>query len=71
MPGVFVVRVSDESHLQATALVIGSDLEAIVKVSNQQLLVFAQDMKTGKGRKGARVLIANGDGIILEKDHRG
>ena len=67
VPGVHVVRVTDENHLQATALVIGSDLEAIVKVSNEQVLVFAQDMKTGKGRKGARVLVADGDGVILEK----
>ena len=67
VPGVWVVKVSDEKTLQATALVVGSDLEAIVKVSRDQLLVFAQDMKTGLGRKGARVLVANGSGVILEK----
>ena len=67
VPGVWVVKVSDEKTLQATALVVGSDLEAIVKVSRDQLLVFAQDMKTGLGRKGARVLVADGSGVILEK----
>jgi alpha-2-macroglobulin len=67
VPGVYVVKVTDEKTLQATALVVGSDLEAIVKVSREQVLVFAQDMKTGKGRKGARVLIADGSGVILEK----
>ena len=67
VPGVWVVKVSDEKTLQATALVVGSDLDAIVKVSREQILVFAQDMKTGRGRKGARVLVADGSGVILEK----
>jgi uncharacterized protein YfaS (alpha-2-macroglobulin family)/TolA-binding protein len=67
LPGVYVVKVSDEKTLQAQALVVGSDLEAIVKVSREQILVFAQDMKTGQGRKGAKVLVADGTGVILEK----
>ena len=54
LPGVYVVKVTDEKTLQATTLVIGSDLDAIVKSSQDQLLVFAQDMKTGRGRAGAR-----------------
>jgi len=66
VPGVYVVKVSDEKTLQASALVIGSDLEAIVKVSRDQLLVFAQDMKTGKGRKGAKVLVADGANVVYE-----
>ena len=56
MPGVYVVKVSDEKTLQATTMVLGSDLDAIVKTSREQVLVFAQDMKTGMGRAGARVL---------------
>ena len=52
VPGVFVVKVSDERTLQATALVVGSDLDAIVKVSRQQILAFAQDMKTGQRPQG-------------------
>ena len=52
LPGVYVVKVTDEKTLQATTLVLGSDLDAIVKTSRDQLLVFAQDMKTGKGRAG-------------------
>ena len=50
LPGVYVVKVTDEKTLQATTLVLGSDLDAIVKISREQVLVFAQDMKTGKGR---------------------
>ena len=66
-PGVYVVKVSDEKHLQATTLMVGSDLDAVVKTSREQLLVFAQDMKTGKGRAGARVLVAQGDEVVLEE----
>lgn len=66
VPGVYVVKVSDEKALQATTLVLGSDLDAIVKSSGQQLLVYAQDMKTGKGRAGARVLVTDGEAVILE-----
>ena len=66
LPGVYVVKVTDEKTLQATTLVIGSDLDAIVKTSHDQLLVFAQDMKTGQGRAGARVLVADGGQVVLE-----
>jgi len=68
VPGVWVVKVTDEKSLQATTLVLGSDVDAIVKTSRDQLLVFAQDMKTGKGRAGARVLVADESGIILEAE---
>ena len=66
-PGVWVVKVTDEKHLQATTLVLGSDIDAVVKASRDQLLVFAQDMKTGKGRAKARVLVSDGTGVILDK----
>jgi alpha-2-macroglobulin len=66
MPGVYAVKVTDEKALQATTLVVGSDLDAIVKTSREQLLVFAQDMKTGQGRAGARVLVADGQQVVLE-----
>jgi uncharacterized protein YfaS (alpha-2-macroglobulin family)/tetratricopeptide (TPR) repeat protein len=66
MPGVYVVKVSDEKTLQATTLVLGSDVDAIVKISREQILVFAQDMKTGKGRPGARVLVSDDEGVIVD-----
>ncbi len=53
-PGVYVVKVTDEKFLQATSLVVTSDLDVIVKTSRNQILVFAQDMKTGKGRPRAQ-----------------
>jgi uncharacterized protein YfaS (alpha-2-macroglobulin family) len=66
LPGAYVVKVTDEKSLQATTLVMGNDLDAIVKTSQSQALVFAQDMKTGKGRAGARVLVSEGSQILLE-----
>jgi tetratricopeptide (TPR) repeat protein len=66
LPGVYVVKVTDEKTLQATTLVIGSDLDAIVKTSRDQLLVFVQDMKTGRGRPKARVLVAEEGQVVLD-----
>ncbi len=66
VPGVYVIKVTDEKNLQATTLVVGSDIDAIVKTSRDQVLVFAQDMKTGKGRPNARVLVAQGNEVVLE-----
>ncbi|WP_152052024.1 MG2 domain-containing protein [Tautonia marina] len=67
VPGVHVIKVSDEEKLQATTLVIGSDLDAIVKTSRDQLLVFVQDMVEGSGRSGARVLVSQGGQVIVEE----
>ena len=66
LPGVYVVKVTDEKTLQATTLVIGSDLDAIVKTSRSQILVFAQDMKTGRGRPGAHVLVSDAGQVVLD-----
>ncbi len=49
LPGVYVVKVTDQEHLQATTLALTSDIEAIVMTSREYMLIFAQDMKTGKG----------------------
>ena len=66
VPGVYVVKVTDQKTLQATSLVVASDVDAIVKTSREQLLVFAQDMKTGKGRPGASVLVSDAGQVVLE-----
>ena len=47
-------------------MVLRGDLEAVVKSSREQTLVFVQDMKTGRGRKGARVLLSDGKDTLLE-----
>ncbi len=66
IPGAWVVKVTDESHLQATTLVLGSDLDALATISRDQALLFAQDIKTGKGRPNARILIADDSGVFAE-----
>ncbi|MGC8640208.1 MAG: MG2 domain-containing protein, partial [Isosphaeraceae bacterium] len=67
-PGVYVVKVTDTKHLQATTLVLTSDIDAIVKTSRDQLLVFVQDMKTGKGRARAKVLVSDGGQVAFEAE---
>ncbi len=67
-PAVYVVKVTDQKHLQATTLVVASDIDAIVKSSREQVLVFAQDMKTGKGRPKAKVLVSDAGQVILEAE---
>ncbi len=47
LPGVYAVKVTDEKTLQATTLVVGSDVEAVMKTSASQSLVLVEDMKTG------------------------
>ena len=66
VPGVYVVKVTDEKHFQATTLVLASNVDAVMKGSREQLLVFAQDMKTGEGLAGARVLVSDGQKVILD-----
>jgi len=65
-PGFWAVRVGDDKALQATTMVLRSDLEAVVKASREQFLVFVQDMRTGRGRAGARVLLSDSKETILE-----
>ncbi len=64
-PGTWVVKVGDDATLQAVTLVLVTDVEAIVKSSRDQVLVFAQDPATGRGRAGATVLAADPGGILL------
>ncbi|MBA4019242.1 MAG: hypothetical protein C0483_18910 [Pirellula sp.] len=64
-PGVVAVTVSGKT-LEATTLVIRSDLDVIVKSSRDETFVFAQNMRTGKPWPGARVLISDGAEVVAE-----
>ncbi|MCZ6697731.1 MAG: tetratricopeptide repeat protein, partial [Planctomycetota bacterium] len=77
-PAVFAVRVSNENgkaavgdagphRLEATTLVIRSDIDVIIKSSRREVLVFAQNMRTNKPAPNVRVLISDGEKIILDK----
>ena len=78
--GVAAVTVGDD-QLQATTLVIRSDLDILIKGGRGELLVYAQDMRTGKPFPGAEVLLGDGkeilpagrtnaDGVFRWKDKR-
>ena len=63
--GVVAVTVSSKT-LEATTLLIQSDLEVIVKSSRDEVFVFAQNLLTGKPWQGARLLISNGREVFAE-----
>ena len=64
--GVMAVTVSSKT-LEATTLVIQSDLDVIVKSSRDEVFVFAENMLTGKPWPGARLLLSNGRQVFAEK----
>ena len=64
-PGVTAVTVSSEK-LEATTMVVVSDLDMIVKASRNELFLFAQNMRTGKPVPGASVLVSNGSELFGE-----
>jgi uncharacterized protein YfaS (alpha-2-macroglobulin family)/tetratricopeptide (TPR) repeat protein len=63
--GAMAVTVSSKT-LEATTLVLQSDLDIIVKSSRDELLVFAQNMRTGKPWPGAKLLLSNGNAVFGE-----
>jgi len=64
-PGVYAVHVS-EDDLEATTLIIRSDVDAIVKTSRQEVLVFVEDMIKLEPVSKAKVLITDGTKVIGE-----
>jgi uncharacterized protein YfaS (alpha-2-macroglobulin family) len=65
-PGVTAVTVASDK-LEATTMLVVSDLDVIVKASRNELFLFAQNMKTGKPAGGASVLISNGSEVFAEE----
>jgi alpha-2-macroglobulin len=63
--GVMAVTVSSKT-LEATTLVIQSDLDIIVKSSRDEIFVFAENLRTGKPWPKARLLISNGQQVFAE-----
>lgn len=63
--GVMAVTVTSDT-LEATSLVIRSDLDVIVKSSRDEVFVFAQNMLTGKPWPAAKLLISNGSQVFAE-----
>ncbi|MCU0978437.1 MAG: outer membrane protein assembly factor BamD [Pirellulaceae bacterium] len=63
--GSLAVTVSSET-LEATTLVIRSDLDMIVKASHREVFVWAENMLTGKPWPGAKLLVSDGQSILAE-----
>ncbi len=62
---VMAVTVTGKT-LEATTLVVQSDLDMIVKDSRNEVFVFTENMKTGKAWPKVRLLVSNGEKIIGE-----
>lgn len=63
--GVYIVNLGEED-LEATTLLIRSDIDAIMKTSRREVLVFAQDMLKMKPASGVQVLVSDGLKVIGE-----
>ena len=62
--GVCIVNVTDEKNLEATTLVIRSDLDLIFKSSRRETLVYVQDMTKNQSAKDVELLITDGKQVI-------
>jgi TolA-binding protein len=65
-PGVTAVTVVGEK-LEATTMVIVSDLDIIVKSSRNELFVFAENVRTGKPAEGVSLLVSDGSKVFAEE----
>ncbi len=63
--GALAVTVGSD-ELEATTLVLRSDLDVIVKASPSEVFVLAENMRTGKPWPGVRLLISDGKTILAE-----
>jgi uncharacterized protein YfaS (alpha-2-macroglobulin family) len=63
--GVMAITVSSKA-LEATTMVVQSDLDVIVKSSRDEIFVFAENMLTGKPWPNVRLLVSNGREVIGE-----
>ncbi len=65
-PGVTAVTVSSEK-LEATTMVVVSDLDMIVKSSRNELFLFVENMREGKPVPGVSILISDGSNVFAEE----
>ncbi|MCC7421630.1 MAG: tetratricopeptide repeat protein, partial [Planctomycetaceae bacterium] len=64
-PGVTAVTVTGEK-LEATTMIVVSDLDLIVKSSRNELFVYVQNMLTGKPADGVSLLVSDGAKVFSE-----
>lgn len=61
--GVCIVNIS-EDDLEATTLVIRSDLDLVVKASRREILAYVQDMRLMKPAAGVELLLSDGKSVF-------
>ncbi|GAK57091.1 alpha-2-macroglobulin-like [Candidatus Vecturithrix granuli] len=72
-PGAYLVTCSEENvksgdtGYEATTLVLITDLDVIVKSTKQDVLVFAQNMRTGEVYPDIKLLLSDGAKIFTEQ----
>ncbi len=64
-PGAYVVKV-DGKKLEATTLVVVSDLVLIAKAGEKGLFVFTENAREEKPEPGAKVVVSDGKKILVE-----
>ncbi len=62
-PGVCIINIS-EDDLEATTLVIRSDLDVVLQASRREALTLVQNMRTGQPAVGAKVLLSDGKAVF-------
>tara|TARA_R110002073_G_scaffold69905_2_gene173173 strand:- start:1750 stop:10116 length:8367 start_codon:yes stop_codon:yes gene_type:complete len=65
-PSVTAVMVSSDK-LEATTMVVVSDIDILVKSSRNELFLFAENMRLGKPAAGVSVLMSDGDKVFAEE----
>jgi len=65
-PGVSAVTITGDK-LEATTMVIVSNIDVIVKSSRNELFVFAENMLTGKPVQGVSLLVSDGSKVFAEE----
>jgi uncharacterized protein YfaS (alpha-2-macroglobulin family)/outer membrane protein assembly factor BamD (BamD/ComL family) len=65
-PGVSAVTITGDK-LEATTMVIVSDIDVIVKSSRNEFFVFAENMLTGKPVQGVSLLVSDGSKVFAEE----
>lgn len=64
--GVTAVTVSSDK-LEATTMVVVSDLDIILKSSRNELFLFAENMRTGQPVEGVSVLVSDGSEVFAQE----
>jgi len=64
-PGAYVVKV-DDRELEATTMVLVTDVALIAKSSRHELFVFGQNLKESRVEAGMRIVLSNGKKVIAE-----